>query len=252
MDILGQVLLYIYLLATALLITISLNCFVMVFLFKIKEKSKRLEAETFFKEFVESGRGYPAVTTQIAIFNELNVAERIIRSVADLDYPEGKHFIQVLDDSTDETYELIQTVVADLNTEDGNIVIVLVVAGHLENRLQRLIDTLLKRDRTVTNQFLHETLRAEHLAVGIILFDRTITVEVDAVALLIGDFLQIVIGIRDDPDGKAGGLDLHHFVVADQDRWRMSGGNKLKCLVVRIHHRVATGEEFREIPIRLE
>ena len=121
MDILGQVLLYIYLLATALLITISLNCFVMVFLFKIKEKSKRLEAETFFKEFVESGRGYPAVTTQIAIFNELNVAERIIRSVADLDYPEGKHFIQVLDDSTDETYELIQTVVADLKSKGVHI-----------------------------------------------------------------------------------------------------------------------------------
>ncbi|MCM8527254.1 MAG: glycosyltransferase, partial [Lentisphaeraceae bacterium] len=116
MEILGQALLYLYLLATALLITISLNCFVMVYLFKRKEKTKRKEAEDFYKDFVDSGKEYPAVTTQIAIFNELNVAERIIRSVANLEYPKGKHFIQVLDDSTDETYDLIKNLISELKS----------------------------------------------------------------------------------------------------------------------------------------
>ena len=114
MDFLAQFLLYLYLTATALLIVISLNCFVMLFLFNKKEKEKRLEAAEYLKSFEDSGREYPPVTTQIAIFNELNVAERIIRSVAAMEYPEGKHFIQVLDDSTDETYDLVHKLVAEL------------------------------------------------------------------------------------------------------------------------------------------
>ena len=116
MELSGQILLYIYLTATVLLITISLNCFVMLFLFKSKEKEKRKEAADFIKSFKENNQEYPAVTTQIAIYNELNVAERIIQSVAAMEYPEGKHFIQVLDDSTDETFDLIKNTVEKLKT----------------------------------------------------------------------------------------------------------------------------------------
>ena len=121
MDLLGQILLYVYLTATALLIVVSLNCFVMLYLFKKKEKQKREEARKYLEEFKESRKEYPAVTTQIAIFNELNVAERIIQSVVDLEYPEGKHFIQVLDDSTDETYELVNKQVTKLQKEGVEI-----------------------------------------------------------------------------------------------------------------------------------
>ena len=118
MEIFSKSLLGIYLFATLLLIIISINCYIMLYLFKRREKKKREEANEFFKNFEKDGREYPAVTTQIAIFNELNVADRIIRSVAALKYPEGKHFIQVLDDSTDETKELTKKIVEDLK-KDG-------------------------------------------------------------------------------------------------------------------------------------
>ncbi|MEM0896188.1 MAG: cellulose synthase family protein [Verrucomicrobiota bacterium] len=45
----------------------------------------------------------PRVTVQLPIFNELHVVERLIQSVAELDYPSDRLQIQVLDDSTDET-----------------------------------------------------------------------------------------------------------------------------------------------------
>src|SRR6184192_3436493 len=49
----------------------------------------------------------PKVTVQLPIFNEVYVAERLLRSVSELDYPRELLQIQVLDDSTDETREII-------------------------------------------------------------------------------------------------------------------------------------------------
>ncbi|HQX80521.1 MAG TPA: glycosyltransferase family 2 protein [Vicinamibacterales bacterium] len=48
----------------------------------------------------------PVVTIQLPIFNEMYVADRLIDSVCDIDYPKDKLEIQVLDDSTDETREI--------------------------------------------------------------------------------------------------------------------------------------------------
>src|SRR5689334_25237116 len=48
----------------------------------------------------------PVVTVQLPIFNEIYVAERLLRSVSQLDYPRDRLQIQVLDDSTDETRNL--------------------------------------------------------------------------------------------------------------------------------------------------
>src|SRR5215469_12994958 len=48
----------------------------------------------------------PKVTMQLPIFNEVYVAERLLRSVSELDYPQELLEIQVLDDSTDETREI--------------------------------------------------------------------------------------------------------------------------------------------------
>ena len=45
----------------------------------------------------------PRVTVQLPIFNEMYVADRLIASVCELDYPTELLEIQVLDDSTDET-----------------------------------------------------------------------------------------------------------------------------------------------------
>lgn len=48
----------------------------------------------------------PVVTIQIPIYNEMYVVERLIQSVAGLEYPKDKLEIQVLDDSTDESREI--------------------------------------------------------------------------------------------------------------------------------------------------
>jgi cellulose synthase/poly-beta-1,6-N-acetylglucosamine synthase-like glycosyltransferase len=48
----------------------------------------------------------PLVTIQLPMFNELYVAERLLESIASIDYPKDRLEIQVLDDSTDETQEI--------------------------------------------------------------------------------------------------------------------------------------------------
>ena len=60
---------------------------------------------------------WPAVTVQLPIYNELYVAERVIRAAAALDYPLDLLEIQVLDDSTDETTTIVGNVVRQLQNE---------------------------------------------------------------------------------------------------------------------------------------
>ena len=56
----------------------------------------------------------PVVTVQLPIFNEVYVAERLLRSVSQLDYPRDRLQIQVLDDSTDDTREITADCAAEL------------------------------------------------------------------------------------------------------------------------------------------
>src|SRR5437868_8641098 len=56
----------------------------------------------------------PVVTVQLPIFNEVYVVERLLRSVSKLDYPRDRLQIQVLDDSTDDTREIIADCAAEL------------------------------------------------------------------------------------------------------------------------------------------
>jgi cellulose synthase/poly-beta-1,6-N-acetylglucosamine synthase-like glycosyltransferase len=52
------------------------------------------------------------VTIQLPVYNEKTVVERLINAACELDYPKEKLEIQVLDDSTDETSDIIAAVVA--------------------------------------------------------------------------------------------------------------------------------------------
>ncbi len=52
----------------------------------------------------------PMVTVQLAIFNEMNVVERLVDSVVRMDWPKDRLEIQVLDDSTDETVKVAAAV----------------------------------------------------------------------------------------------------------------------------------------------
>lgn len=57
---------------------------------------------------------FPLVTVQLPVYNELYVVERLLEQIANLNYPKDKLEIQVLDDSTDETTEVIRRKVSDL------------------------------------------------------------------------------------------------------------------------------------------
>lgn len=54
---------------------------------------------------------WPMVTIQLPIFNERFVAARVIEACANFDYPKDRLEIQVLDDSNDETVQLIDAAV---------------------------------------------------------------------------------------------------------------------------------------------
>lgn len=80
-----------------------------------RHRHKRIEPPSQWKEL-------PVVTVQLPMFNELYVAERLLESVAKLDYPQDKLEFQVLDDSTDETTEIVARKVAELKARGFDIV----------------------------------------------------------------------------------------------------------------------------------
>jgi cellulose synthase/poly-beta-1,6-N-acetylglucosamine synthase-like glycosyltransferase len=63
----------------------------------------------------------PKVTVQLPMYNEMYVAERIIETCAEIDYPRDKFQIQVLDDSTDETKDIIANKCAEVAARGINI-----------------------------------------------------------------------------------------------------------------------------------
>ncbi len=54
---------------------------------------------------------YPRVTVQLPIYNEMYVVRRLIEASCAIDYPKEKLEIQVLDDSTDETVDVVRRLV---------------------------------------------------------------------------------------------------------------------------------------------
>ncbi len=63
----------------------------------------------------------PTVTLQLPIYNEKYVAARLVNAVCALDYPKDKLCIQVLDDSTDETQDLLENLVSNYQKKGFDI-----------------------------------------------------------------------------------------------------------------------------------
>jgi len=117
------ILLATYITVAAGLMIYGMNCYWVLVLFnrRYRQAAKRnLELIRRYRREL-SDDDLPMVTTQIPLYNEYNVAERVIRAVAAIDYPAGKHEIQVLDDSTDESRDLIDRVAAELQAEGKDI-----------------------------------------------------------------------------------------------------------------------------------
>ena len=102
-------------------------CLILIFFYSVlqltlsiayaKTRKKRAEEVAPYMDLANA----PKVTMQLPMFNELYVAERIIETVAAFEYPADKFEIQVLDDSTDETKDVIAKKVAEVAAHGVNI-----------------------------------------------------------------------------------------------------------------------------------
>src|SRR5581483_5735251 len=93
-----------YFVVLTLLASYGIHRYFLVYLYYKHKKNRTMEPAALFTEL-------PRVTVQLPMFNERYVAERLIESVCRLDYPREKLDIQVLDDSTDETVEVVRGLV---------------------------------------------------------------------------------------------------------------------------------------------
>jgi cellulose synthase/poly-beta-1,6-N-acetylglucosamine synthase-like glycosyltransferase len=95
--------------ATLALATYGLHLYVLLILFRRQARRRRQEQRETIETYrrTQPDADWPVVTCQIPVYNELDVAQRVIEAVAAMDYPPGKLDIQVLDDSTDSTCELV-------------------------------------------------------------------------------------------------------------------------------------------------
>ena len=124
MDFLSLAILVCYTIASILLLCYGLNTYLIIHLYLRKRRScEQSDAvrESEFASRFEDEAELPVVTTQIPLFNEFNVAERVIRAVAAIEYPKGLHEIQVLDDSNDETCGLVDRVAEDLRGQGHRV-----------------------------------------------------------------------------------------------------------------------------------
>jgi len=114
-------------LAAKILLTLYGICLFMIFFYSVLQlslsiayarnrKKKALEIKPIFNP-----ENTPKVTIQLPMYNEMYVAERIIQQISEFEYPLDKFQIQVLDDSTDETKDLIAAKVAEVAARGINI-----------------------------------------------------------------------------------------------------------------------------------
>jgi cellulose synthase/poly-beta-1,6-N-acetylglucosamine synthase-like glycosyltransferase len=82
---------------------------------------KNLKRKRFEKKETQGDLFEPNVTIQLPIFNEKFVIERLIDKIAEMDYPKDKLEIQILDDSTDDTLEIVKRKVDQLKTKGFQI-----------------------------------------------------------------------------------------------------------------------------------
>jgi len=122
----NAILLTAYFLPAAILLIFGLNLYFTLALFLRRLPAERRDAARLIEEARRrfTDRDFPLVVTQIPLYNEINVAERIIRAAVAMDYPSGRHHVQVLDDSTDDTRPLVDRVVHDLRSAGHSVSVV--------------------------------------------------------------------------------------------------------------------------------
>ena len=94
-----EIILFSYITALTILFIFGSHGFVMIYYYLKFKSRKQPSAGTL--------ETYPVVTVQLPVFNEVYVVGRLIDAACAMIYPKDKLEIQVLDDSTDETVEVV-------------------------------------------------------------------------------------------------------------------------------------------------
>ncbi len=99
----GPFLYVVFIIVSWIIMLYTLNFYYLAYHSKAKrQKHKVMEI---------SPASLPTVTVQLPLYNEKYVARRLIGAVCAIDYPKDKMQIQVLDDSDDDTVDLIRSIV---------------------------------------------------------------------------------------------------------------------------------------------
>jgi cellulose synthase/poly-beta-1,6-N-acetylglucosamine synthase-like glycosyltransferase len=108
-----EIVLISYFIALAILFIFGLHGFVMIYYYnKYKDVKPRVD-----KDFTPEH----TVTIQLPLYNEMYVVERLINTVCEIEYPKELLEIQVLDDSTDETINVVAALVERKKKEGFDI-----------------------------------------------------------------------------------------------------------------------------------
>jgi cellulose synthase/poly-beta-1,6-N-acetylglucosamine synthase-like glycosyltransferase len=98
----------IYLLSAALLAAYGLNSLLHTWLY-VRKGRDRSYYSTYTRADLTSGN-LPSVTVQLPVYNERYVVNRLMVAVLNLSWPADRLQIQILDDSTDETTQIITNI----------------------------------------------------------------------------------------------------------------------------------------------
>ena len=125
-QILLDIMFVVYVIAGIGLVAYGFNCYASIYLFLKNSRRVRLKDRKDLLQFYREHTmdDLPMVTTQLPVYNEANCVERLIEAVCAIDYPKDKHEIQVLDDSTDECYEVTTRKVAEMQARGFDIVLI--------------------------------------------------------------------------------------------------------------------------------
>lgn len=94
-----HIILFTYIFSLTVLFIFGSHGFIMIYYY-LKFRSKRQAP-------VEAITSYPVVTVQLPVFNEMYVVGRLIDASCGMVYPKEKLEVQVLDDSTDQTVDVV-------------------------------------------------------------------------------------------------------------------------------------------------
>lgn len=108
-----EVVLYTYIISLSILMIFASHGFIMIYYQSKYGKNIPKEKE---QEILNK-----TVTIQLPMYNEMYVSERLIDAVCEIDFPKEQMEIQVLDDSTDETVEIVAKKVEEKQKAGFNI-----------------------------------------------------------------------------------------------------------------------------------